>query len=71
MMTAEVIKRCGEAGKRAVQENLYDGDGLCCGLVEDGLRTDFVTNGWENLAVTVRGLWQHPGIRRSQRVCSQ
>ena len=32
------------------QENLYDGEGLRFALIENGKRTEFITNGWENLA---------------------
>ena len=46
----EVIRGREEEAERILQENRYDGEGLRFSLIENGKRTDFITNGWENMA---------------------
>ena len=46
----EVIRGREEEAERILQENRYDGEGLRFSLIENGKRTDFITNGWDNLA---------------------
>ena len=46
----EVIRGREEEAERILQENRYDGEGLRFALIENGKRTDFITNGWENLS---------------------
>ena len=45
----EVIRGREEEAERILQENRYDGEGLRFSLIENGKRTDFITNGWDNL----------------------
>ena len=75
----EVIRGREEEAERILQENRYDGEGLRFSLIENGKRTDFITNGWENMAeldesgkVTKRiirgmGSWQ---VRMQKRTSS-
>lgn len=54
-ITTEVIKNCEQVADNAAkqverQENEYDEIGLRFALIENGKRTEFVTNGWDNLA---------------------
>ena len=46
---ADVIKGREEAAERLVQENLYDGEGLRFAIIENGNRTGFITDGWDNV----------------------
>lgn len=46
----EVIRGREEEAERIMQENRYDGEGLRFSLIENDKRTDFITNGWENMA---------------------
>jgi RHS repeat-associated protein len=52
-VSAEVIHSLGDSSDAKGadrQENVYDGEGLRFALIENGERTEFVTDGWENLA---------------------
>jgi len=49
-ISTEVIRGREEEAERILQENRYDGEGLRFSLIENGKRTDFITNGWDNLA---------------------
>ena len=46
----EVIRGREEFAERLVQENLYDGEGLRFAIIENGKRTGFITDGWNNVA---------------------
>ena len=45
----DVIRGREESAERLVQENLYDGEGLRFAIIENGKRTGFITDGWNNL----------------------
>lgn len=54
-VATEIIRNCEQAADDSEkqfgrQENEYDGDGLRFALIENGMRTEFVTNNWDNLA---------------------
>ena len=46
----DVIRGREESAERLVQENLYDGEGLRFAIIENGKRTGFITDGWNNVA---------------------
>ena len=46
----DVIRGREESAERLVQENLYDGEGLRFAIIENGRRTGFITDGWNNVA---------------------
>ena len=45
----DVIRGREADAERLVQQNLYDGEGLRFALIENGNRTGFITDGWDNV----------------------
>ena len=48
-IVTEIIRGREEQAEKLVQQNLYDGEGLRFGMVENGRQTGFITDGWDNL----------------------
>ena len=45
----DVIRGREADAERLVQQNLYDGEGLRFAIIENGNRTGFITDGWDNV----------------------